>query len=79
MADPLGQLSKIHVDAVTTTSPPPFAAASGLFGHGWILFGSDYPDVPIAAIAEGLRALGLEADALDAIGRRNAVALLGER
>jgi 6-methylsalicylate decarboxylase len=79
VADPLGQLSKIHVDAVTTTSPPPFAAASGLLGHGRILFGSDYPYVPIAATAEGLRALGLEADVLDAIGRRNAVALLGER
>jgi 6-methylsalicylate decarboxylase len=73
------QLSKIHVDAVTTTSPPAFAAASELLGHGRILFGSDYPYVPVAATADGLRGLRLDTDTLDAIGRRNAVALLGDR
>jgi 6-methylsalicylate decarboxylase len=73
------QLSKIHVDAVTTTSPPAFAAAFELLGHGRILFGSDYPYVPVAATADGLRGLRLDTDTLDAIGRRNAVALLGDR
>jgi predicted TIM-barrel fold metal-dependent hydrolase len=79
VSDPLDQLSRIHADAVTTTSRPAFAAASELLGTGRILFGSDYPYVPIAATAEGLRGLGLEMHTLDAIGWRNAVALLGEQ
>ena len=79
VADPLGQLSRIHADAVTTTSRPAFAAASEFLGHGRILFGSDYPYVPIAATAEGLQRLGLEPDTLDAIGRGNADALLRPR
>ncbi|HUA02620.1 MAG TPA: amidohydrolase family protein [Solirubrobacteraceae bacterium] len=74
--DALGQLSKIHADAVTTTSPPAFAAASSLLGDDRILFGSDYPYVPIAVTAEGLRALDLHPAALEAIGRGNAAALL---
>jgi 6-methylsalicylate decarboxylase len=78
VADPLEQLSQLYADAVTTTSRPAFAAATALFGRGRILFGSDYPYVPIAATAEGLRGLGLEAGALDAIGGGNAVALLGQ-
>jgi predicted TIM-barrel fold metal-dependent hydrolase len=79
VVDPLGQLSHLYADAVTTTSRPAFAAATELLGHGRIVFGSDYPYVPIAATADGLRGLGLEADALDAIGRGNAVELLGRR
>jgi len=77
--DPLGQLSTIHVDAVTTTGRPAFAAVSSLLGGERVLFGSDYPYVPIAATAEGLRGLGLETGALEAIGRGNAAALLGGR
>jgi 6-methylsalicylate decarboxylase len=79
VADPLGQLSELYADAVTTTSRPAFAAASEFLGHGRILFGSDYPYVPIAATAEGLRSLDLGPETLDAIGRGNAAALLGER
>jgi len=79
VADPLGQLSHLYADAVTTTSRPAFAAATELLGHERIVFGSDYPYVPIAATADGLRGLKLEASALDAIGRRNAVELLGRR
>jgi 6-methylsalicylate decarboxylase len=79
VADPLGQLSGLYADAVTTTSRPAFAATSELLGHERIVFGSDYPYVPIAATAEGLRGLELKPETLDAIGRGNAVALLGER
>jgi 6-methylsalicylate decarboxylase len=79
VADPLGQLSALYADAVTTTSPPAFAAVSELLGGDRILFGSDYPYVPIAATANGLRDLPLEADALDAIGGGNALRLLRER
>jgi len=76
VADPLGQLSHIYADAVTTTSRPAFAAATEFLGHERILFGSDYPYVPIGATAGGLRGLGLDTDTLDAIGRGNAVSLL---
>ncbi|MGH2881174.1 MAG: amidohydrolase family protein [Solirubrobacteraceae bacterium] len=79
VADPLGQLSQLYADAVTTTSGAAFAAACELLGHGRILFGSDCPYVPIAATAEGLRGLELKPETLHAIGRGNAVRLLGER
>jgi predicted TIM-barrel fold metal-dependent hydrolase len=79
VADPSGQLSRLRVDAVTTTSRPAFAATSDLLGPERILFGSDYPYVPIAATAEGLRALGLDPATVDAIGFGNALSLVGER
>ena len=60
VSDPLDQLAN-DADAVTTTSRPAFAAVSDLLGTGRILFGSDYPYVPIAATARGLRGLGLDA------------------
>lgn len=79
VSDPLHQLTRIHADAVTTTSRPAFAAVSDLLGTGRILFGSDYPYVPIAATAGGLRGLGLDPNTLAAIGFGNALSLLGER
>ncbi len=79
VSDPLGQLARLHVDAVTTTSRAAFAAATELLGHERMLFGSDYPYVPIAATAEGLRALGLDTATLEGIARRNALNLLAER
>jgi 6-methylsalicylate decarboxylase len=76
IADPLDQLGRLHVDAVTTTSPGAFAAVSRLFGHGHIVFGSDYPYVPIEATAGGLRSLDLDPGTLDAIGAGNLLTLL---
>lgn len=75
--DPRDQLSqRLHVDAVTTTSRGAFAAVLELFGPDRIVFGSDYPYVPIEATAGGLRALNLEPATLDAIAATNARALL---
>ena len=75
--NPLEQLSRrLYVDAVTTTSPPAFAATSTFFPGDRILFGSDYPYVPIEATAHGLRNLDLDPGALEAIGAGNARALL---
>ncbi|MGN6871478.1 MAG: amidohydrolase family protein, partial [Solirubrobacteraceae bacterium] len=77
IADPLDQLAhRFYVDAVTTTSRGAFAVVTELFGHGRIVFGSDYPYVPIEATAGGLQALGLDDAVLDAIGVANARALL---
>ena len=75
--DALDQLSRaLYVDAVTTTSRTAFGAALEFFGADRIVFGSDYPYVPIEATAGGLRALDLDAAALDAIGAGNALSLL---
>jgi 6-methylsalicylate decarboxylase len=75
--DPLAQLStRLHADVVTTTGPAAFSAVSELFGPGRILFGSDYPYVPIEATARGLRALGLDAAVLNRIAGGNARSLL---
>ncbi len=41
-----------------------------------ILFGSDYPFVPIAVTAGGMTQLGLSAADLQVIGRDNSIALL---
>jgi predicted TIM-barrel fold metal-dependent hydrolase len=77
--DPLGQLSQLYVDAVTTTSRGAFGAVSELFGPDRILFGSDYPYVPIEVTAGGLRGLDLGDRALEAIAAGNALSLLAAR
>jgi len=77
--DALDRLSRLHVDVVTTTGRAAFAAISELLTPGRLLFGSDFPYVPIAATAHGLRTLELPTDALDAIGRANALTLLRDR
>jgi predicted TIM-barrel fold metal-dependent hydrolase len=77
--DPLSQLSALYVDAVTTTSRGAFGAVSELFGPGRILFGSDYPYVPIEVTAGGLRALELADRTVEAIGAGNALSLLAAR
>jgi 6-methylsalicylate decarboxylase len=78
LPDPLGQLSgALYVDAVTTTSRPAFGAVTEFLGPDRIVFGSDYPYVPIEATAGGLHALGLDANMLDAIGAGNVLSLLG--
>jgi hypothetical protein len=64
--------SRLYVDALTTTGPGAFIASSELFAPGRVLFGSDYPYVPIEATAGGLRALGLDGGVLDRIAAGNA-------
>jgi hypothetical protein len=74
--DPLGRLSRLYVDAVTTTSASAFGAVAEFFAADRIVFGSDYPYVPIEATAGGLRSLAIDDDTLEAIGRANALGLL---
>lgn len=77
--DALKQIAeRLHVDAVTTTSPGAFNAISELFGPARILFGSDYPYVPIEATLAGLEALDFGEDTWRAIARGNALNLLGK-
>jgi predicted TIM-barrel fold metal-dependent hydrolase len=52
------------------------AALMKIVDTSHILFGSDYPAVPVAYTAEGLTRLGLPAADLQAIRRDNAMRLL---
>jgi predicted TIM-barrel fold metal-dependent hydrolase len=52
------------------------AALKKLVSISQILFGSDYPYVPIAVTAGGMTNLGLSAAELRVIGRDNAIAVL---
>jgi predicted TIM-barrel fold metal-dependent hydrolase len=70
------ELQRLHYEIANSANPPAIAALTSFVPTSQILFGSDYPYVPIGATAVGMTELGLSADALQAIGRGNALALL---
>jgi predicted TIM-barrel fold metal-dependent hydrolase len=70
------ELKRLHYEIANSANPPAIAALTQLVPTSQILFGSDYPYVPIGATAIGMTELGLSASALQAIGRDNALALL---
>jgi len=70
------ELKRLHYDIASSANPPAMAALMKLVPTSQILFGGDYPFVPIAETAGGMTRVGLSAADLQAIGRDNAVALL---
>lgn len=66
------EMKKLNFDTASMTNPVSFAALLKLVPAAQVLFGSDYPYVPIAATGRTLRGLGLAATDLDAIERSNA-------
>lgn len=70
------ELQRLHYEIANSANPPAIAALTQLVPTSQILFGSDYPYVPIGATALGMTELGLSAPVLQAIGRDNALALL---
>lgn len=68
--------AKLYFDTANAASPPAFAGTHALAGPKRILFGSDYPYVPIARNGDYLERAGLDAAAETAIDRDNALALL---
>jgi 6-methylsalicylate decarboxylase len=70
------ELKRLYYDIASSANPPSMAALMKLVPTSQILFGSDYPFVPIAETAGGMTQIGLSAADLQAIGRDNAVALL---
>jgi len=77
----LKKKSEIHAgskyyDIASAANPTAMAALMKLVPTSQILFGSDYPYVPIGATAGGMTRLGLSAADLQMIGRNNALALL---
>jgi len=70
------ELKKLHYEIASSANAPAMAALKKLVPMSQILFGSDYPFVPIAVTAGGMTHLGLSAADLQAIGRDNARAFL---
>jgi predicted TIM-barrel fold metal-dependent hydrolase len=70
------ELKRLYYDVASSANPPAMAALMKLVDTSHILFGSDYPAVPVAYTLQGLTHLGLSAADLQAILRDNAMALL---
>lgn len=68
----LGELKKLHYDLANASNPAPLAALNALIPKSQILFGSDFPFVPVEATTKPLDlAVMSEAD-IRAINRGNA-------
>ena len=69
------ELRRLHYEIANSANRPAMAALMALVPMSQIMFGSDFPLVPIAATADGLAKLGLAAVDLEALARDNAVGL----
>ena len=69
------EFKRLHYDIAGSADRSAVAALMNLVPTSQILFGSDYPFVPIAATAVGMTTLGLSLADLQAVGRGNAMAL----
>ena len=69
-------LRALYFDTAQAYNPPALAAMTRLMPTEHILFGSDFPAASPQLTEEGLAAFGLDAAALRAIGRDNAVGLM---
>ena len=70
------ELKRLHYEIANSANPPAIAALTQFVPTTQILFGSDYPYVPIGVTATGMTEVGFSAAALQEIGRDNALALL---
>jgi predicted TIM-barrel fold metal-dependent hydrolase len=70
------ELKRLYYEIANSANRPAMAALMALVPMSQIMFGSDFPLVPIPATAGGLDKLGLAAADLRALARDNAVALL---
>jgi predicted TIM-barrel fold metal-dependent hydrolase len=70
------ELKRLYYDIASSANPPAMAALMKLVPISQILFGGDYPYVPIAETAEGMTQVGLSTSQIRAIGRDNATGLL---
>jgi predicted TIM-barrel fold metal-dependent hydrolase len=69
------ELERFSYDLANTTNEPAFSALTSLIPVSQLLFGSDYPYLPVGATTVGLTELGLEPETLRAIEHDNAVRL----
>ena len=69
------ELRRLYYEIANSANRPAIAALTSLVPVSQIMFGSDFPLVPLPATANGLRGLGLSGPDLAAISRANAAAL----
>jgi predicted TIM-barrel fold metal-dependent hydrolase len=72
---PVYELKRLHYEIANSAHRSAFAALTNLVPTSHVLFGTDYPFIPMSATAEGLAQLGLPASDVEAIKRHNAAAL----
>jgi predicted TIM-barrel fold metal-dependent hydrolase len=70
------QLGSFFYDLANTTNEPAYRALTSLVPVSQLLFGSDYPYIPVDATTGGFAALGLGPETLRAIDHENALRLL---
>ena len=70
------ELKRLYYEVANSANRSAMAALTNLIPTSQILFGTDYPPVPIGVTAVGLTHLGLSSEELQAIGRDNALALV---
>ncbi len=70
------ELKKFYYDVAQTTDPAPLAALMKLVPASQVLFGTDFPAVPLQDNVKGLAEYGFSASDLAAIERGNALGLL---
>jgi predicted TIM-barrel fold metal-dependent hydrolase len=70
------ELKRLYYEIANSASRHTMAALTSLVPMTQIMFGTDYPFVPIEVTADGLHMLKLTAKELQAISRDNALALL---
>lgn len=70
------ELKRLYYEIANSANRSTMAALTNLVPTSQIMFGSDYPFVPIDITAGGMKTLKLSAQELRAIGRDNALALL---
>lgn len=68
-------LSRLHFDVATAATPPTMAALLALVPVSQLLFGSDYPFLPLGHSGEAIRKLALSSDQVAAIERGNGLRL----
>jgi predicted TIM-barrel fold metal-dependent hydrolase len=69
------ELKRLHYEIANSANRPAIAALTALVPPTQILFGSDFPLVPLPVTAGGLTKVGLAPDALAALARGNALRL----
>lgn len=71
----MAELKKLYYDVATSVGPTNLGALLTLVPISHVLFGTDYPFLPVPATLDGLLKFGLAADDLLAVERGNALAL----
>jgi 6-methylsalicylate decarboxylase len=69
------ELKKLYYDVANSTNPSSMAALMNLVPTSQMLFGSDFPYVPVAVTANGVDQFGFSPSDLQAINRENAARL----